>query len=106
VATAAGGGDLDLEVDVQSGRWALVVMNADAAPGVIADVRLGATLPALGVLSAVLLSAGAVVLIGGTVLLVVAAASTRPGPPSNPDIPAPREAMAVRAPGGAARHGR
>jgi hypothetical protein len=91
VASASGRGGLDLDVDLESGRWALVVMNSDAAPGVTADVRVGATLPALTGLSAGLLAAGALVLVGGTALLVVAAVGSRPSPPSSPPIPTPRD---------------
>jgi hypothetical protein len=90
VASANGGGTLDVDWDIQDGRWALVVMGADGAPGVAADVRVGATLPALTGLSIGLLVAGAVLLALGTVLLVLAAVGARRYPPSGPEVPAPR----------------
>jgi hypothetical protein len=90
VASASGSGTLDLDWDVRDGRWALVVMNADGTPGVAADVRAGATLPALTGLAVGLLVAGAALLALGTVLLVLAAVGARRYPPSGPEVPSPR----------------
>jgi hypothetical protein len=90
VASASGGGTVDLDWDAQGGRWALVVMDADGSPGVAADVRAGATLPALTGLAILLLVAGAALLILGTVLLVLAAVGARRYPPTGPEVPEPR----------------
>jgi Domain of unknown function (DUF4389) len=42
--TATGRGDVALTWPVRHGAWTVVVMNADAMPGIAADVRLGARL--------------------------------------------------------------
>src|SRR4051812_34435252 len=41
-ASAAGQGTQTVRWDPQSGRWAIVVMNADGSPGVDVDVQVGA----------------------------------------------------------------
>ena len=94
VASASGGGALDLDWDVAGGRWAIVVMNADATPGMTADVRVGASLPALPELALALLATGAFVLAGGTALLVVATVGARRRSPGGPEVPAPRSPAA------------
>lgn len=40
-ASAVGAGTQTLTWDVEEGRWAVVIMNADATPGVAADVSVG-----------------------------------------------------------------
>ncbi|WP_043500965.1 hypothetical protein [Georgenia sp. SUBG003] len=63
---AAGPGVQALEVDeLTSGRWALVVMSPDAAPGIDARVDVGATLPWLPWVAVVALVVGLVALAGG-----------------------------------------
>jgi hypothetical protein len=42
VASATGSGEQQLDWEARGGRWAIVVMNADGAPGVAADVEIGA----------------------------------------------------------------
>src|SRR5207249_3739702 len=42
VAKATGEGTRTLTWGVKDGRWSVVVMNADASPGVVADVSIGA----------------------------------------------------------------
>ncbi|MGL5827401.1 MAG: hypothetical protein ACRCYU_21720, partial [Nocardioides sp.] len=53
-SSVSGSGALSLEWDVDPGDWALVVMNPDGSAGVQADVTVGAELPVLGRLAAVL----------------------------------------------------
>ena len=52
---------------VSDGDWTVIVMNADASPGVSVRAELGASLPALGWLATELL-------VGGTVLTLIACA--------------------------------
>jgi hypothetical protein len=73
VATEQGAGTQRLEWEVESGRWAVVVMNADASRGVGADVSVGVKSKWVLPLAIGLLSAFAVLLIVGAVLLVLGA---------------------------------
>ncbi len=57
---ASGSGRQTLTWPVRKGSWAVVVMNADAAKGVRADVSVGAWVPFLVWLAIGLLGAGAV----------------------------------------------
>lgn len=96
VAEATGPGTQTLNWDVEPGRWAAVVMNADATPGVVADVdagiKTGVLTPiaiALGVGSLVLFGLGAALILGG----VLGAAATPASPaaaPSPMPVGAPR----------------
>jgi hypothetical protein len=45
VASVSGSGEQTLDWTIQSGEWALVIMNADGSPGVSADVQLGVQVP-------------------------------------------------------------
>ena len=46
VASVSGSGEQNLDWTIESGEWALVIMNADGSPEVSADVRFGVrTLP-------------------------------------------------------------
>ena len=66
VASASGSGEQALDWTIQSGEWALVIMNADGSPGVSADVRFGVkTLSALFPIGLASLVVGLVALIGG-----------------------------------------
>jgi lipid-A-disaccharide synthase-like uncharacterized protein len=70
VASVSGSGELTLGWTIQTGEWALVIMNADGSPGVSADVRLG--VPARSVLLPIgvaLVVVGLVALIGGVRLI-------------------------------------
>ena len=56
---------------VRDGNWRAVVMSADGARSVDADLSVGATVPDLGWIAGGLLAAGTVLLIaGGTAIFV------------------------------------
>ena len=70
VASVSGSGEQTLDWTIQSGEWALVIMNADGSPGVSADVRLGVPASsALFPLGLALLVVGLVATIGGVRLI-------------------------------------
>jgi len=87
VASSEGAGTRTLTVDAQPGDWTLVVMNADASPG----VEVAAT---AGVRSAILLPIGIGLLVAGLLLsgaaaaLLIAGAGTRDDD-ERPTTPAP-----------------
>jgi hypothetical protein len=70
VASVSGIDEQDLDWTIESGEWALVIMNADGSPGVSADVRFGFLRPPfllpVGVIS---LTIGLLALVGGTRLV-------------------------------------
>ena len=76
VASATGLGAQNLVWDPTDGAWTVVVMNADARPGVSVGADLGAKLPALLWIAIGVLAAGALFMAGG-VLLIVGALSRR-----------------------------
>ncbi len=66
VASVSGSGEQALDWTIESGEWALVIMNVDGSPGVLADVRFGvATLSVLFPIGLVSLVGGLVALVGG-----------------------------------------
>lgn len=66
VASVSGSGVQALDWTIQSGKWALVIMNADGSSGVSADVRFGvATLSVLFPIGLASLVVGLVALISG-----------------------------------------
>ena len=78
VESAAGTGTLTLDWAPQPGDWSLVVMNTAAAPGVHADVAVGATAPALRPFAFSVLASGVVALLGGALLVAFGARPRRP----------------------------
>ncbi len=62
--SASGSNELALDWTVESGEWALVIMNADGSPGVAADVRFGVANPS------VLLPVGSASLVLGLMALI------------------------------------
>lgn len=72
--SAHGAGDQRLEWKLRSGRWAVVVMNANASKGVGADVSVGVKANWVLPLGIGFLAGFGVLVILGTILLVVGAA--------------------------------
>ncbi|HET8600985.1 MAG TPA: DUF4389 domain-containing protein [Segeticoccus sp.] len=72
VAKASGAGTQSVVVPVSDGRWTVVVMNADGSAGVDTTMSVGATVPGLTALTAVLFSVGGAVLVVSLVVLAVA----------------------------------
>jgi len=70
-ASTEGAGTQTLDWDVSKGDWSFLVMNADASPGVRADLSLAAKVPFILSLGLGLVIAGAVLLAGGGVTLYV-----------------------------------
>ncbi len=73
-ASTQGTGEQHLTWNLESGRWTVVVMNANASRGVGTEVSVGAKADWVLPLGIGLLAGFAVLLIAGTVLLVVGAA--------------------------------
>ena len=69
VASAAGRGTQTLAWTPVTGSWTVVLMNADARPGLDVSADLGARMPAVLWLAVGLLSAGAVLIAGGAFLI-------------------------------------
>ena len=88
---AAGDGNRhpDTDVDRRAGQWAVVIMNADASPGVSADVSLGATAPFLFGLALGLLIGGVVALIVTVLLLTFGIRSLTRSSRGQAPLPAP-----------------
>ncbi|MGE3833245.1 MAG: DUF4389 domain-containing protein [Acidimicrobiia bacterium] len=73
VEKATGPGTQELVWEVESGEWAVAVLNADGSPGVSVDVEVGAKAGFLFPLVLILLAAGAVGLLAGVALIVFGA---------------------------------
>ncbi|MGE5690636.1 MAG: DUF4389 domain-containing protein, partial [Pseudomonadota bacterium] len=70
VASSEGAGTQTVTWDVAPGTWAVVVMNADASKGVVAEVKVGGKVDFLGWVAFGLFVAAAVVL-GGALLMLL-----------------------------------
>jgi hypothetical protein len=94
VASVVGPGDQQLVWEPESGSWAVVIMNADARPGVSVDMALGAKSSwVLGIGIGLLVAGGLGLLLGATLLVVgvvglargshidLTGAAARPGQP-------------------------
>lgn len=82
-ASASGSGAQTARWDPESGRWAVLVMNADGRPGVNVDVQIGARARWLGPVAGGLLGGGALLALAAAALLVLGVGST-----SRPVVPA------------------
>ena len=74
--SAAGPETQTIEWELESGRWALVVMNADASPGVTIDAVAGADTDLLVPIALGLLGTGLIMLIVAIVLIVAGVRKT------------------------------
>ena len=72
VASATGHGTQTLNWDPAKGSWTVVVMNADARPGLDLGADLGARMPAALWIALGVLAAGALFLAGGALLIASA----------------------------------
>lgn len=80
-ASIVGSGPQSLHWTPDVGDWAVVVMNADGSPGVVADVSAGAEIAFLAPLGWSLLGGGVLLLIAGVVLV---GRELRPRTPTSP----------------------
>ena len=80
VESATGVGAQQLDWSASSGRWAVVLMNADGSPGVAADVTVGARSGLVLPLAMILLGLGAATIAVSALLIVFGAAGHRPLP--------------------------
>ena len=77
-AQSNGAGTQSLTWSVRDGSWRIVVMNADAAPGVSVRADVGAKAPALPWIAGGLLAGGVVLLAAGATFTVVAIRRAQP----------------------------
>ena len=73
VAAAAGSGERNLDWKLAAGDWSVVVMNADASPGISTDLQAGFRSELFGPIAAGLLAAGVILLVLGVPLLIFGA---------------------------------
>lgn len=76
-ASATGSGGQTVVWTPQPGDWTVVIMNADAARGVDADLTVGAQVPVLGATAGAALGAGLALLIVGLGLVLLGARPRR-----------------------------
>jgi hypothetical protein len=92
-ASATGPGAQELKWDLQSGNWALVIMNADASTPVAVDLQAGVRSDVLWPIFVGLLIGGLLLLAVGVPLIVAGAAGLGRGlaspPPSPSTLPRP-----------------
>jgi len=79
VASSSGPGARTLKWDPRGGSWSVVVMNANARPGIGVRADLGARMPAVLWIAIGLLIAGLLFLVGGGLLIVGAIRGGRAG---------------------------
>lgn len=77
-AWTEGSGEQSLTVDLETGRWVAVAMNADASADVQVAASAAADLPALPWVAVVLIAAGGTGLLLGAIVIYLAARERRP----------------------------
>ena len=88
-ASVSGAGTQTLTWKVESGQWAMVLMNADTSQGITADVSVGASAPVLFGLALGLMIGGAVALVVAGGLLVGGTGMMGSGSGASPTWSAP-----------------
>jgi Domain of unknown function (DUF4389) len=89
-ASASGTGTQTLDWELAEGTWSLVLMNADGARGVAADVELGARVGFLSVVALILLGLGVLIGLASAAMIVLGmrrrgdGAAARPARPPSP----------------------
>ncbi|WP_346231535.1 DUF4389 domain-containing protein [Parafrigoribacterium mesophilum] len=71
--SAAGSGNQEIQWSVAPGQWGVVVMNADASPGVTADLQASVRSDLISPLATFLILVGVVLLLIGLPMLIVGA---------------------------------
>ena len=89
VAKVSGPGTQRLDWKVKSGTWSVVVMRPDGSRGVVADVGVGAKVPALIWVSLGLLLFGLLLLAGAGALIYFKARGPRGSPKEGNSAPTP-----------------
>jgi hypothetical protein len=89
VASASGIGTQELVWPASSGRWAVVVMNADGSPGVVADVNVGVRAGFVIPLAVTMFVVGAVLTAAGVTLIVIGAMGARERERNGANAPVP-----------------
>jgi hypothetical protein len=82
-AESSGRGTQMLDWRPADGAWTVVVMRADGAAGIVAQARVGATVPGLPWLAGGLLMAGAALALIGALMVVIAVRRAQQGWPSS-----------------------
>jgi hypothetical protein len=97
VESVEGTGTQTLTWSADAGRWSVVVMNADASPGVAIEATAGAHTDLLLPIGIGLLFAALVLLGAGAALIVAAVATSRGTAPTAPPTPLPADARPMDA---------
>jgi hypothetical protein len=88
-ASDIGVGERTARWDPETGRWAIVVMNADGSPGVSVDIQVGARAGWLLPLSLALLTLGGLLAAGAIALIAFGAGRPLSAPAPEDEAPAP-----------------
>ena len=89
-ASVSGSGRQSLQWDVAEGNWSVVVMNADASPGVEAELSVGAKVGFVFWVGLGLVIFGAILLLGGAAMIFFGLRRpTAPPAPPAPAVPTP-----------------
>jgi hypothetical protein len=88
-ASASGSGSQSIEWDVAEGNWSVVVMNADASPGVDVELSVGAKVGFIFWVGLGLLIFGVILLAGGATMIFFGL--RRPATTPSPSVSAPAE---------------